>query len=347
MSDSQARPVRSKRLWIVVLASALGLAVVLAVLFSIRRSRLASRNTGVRSGLVFNVPQADLHTPVTVIAYGDTRFTDPSNTTATNPVVRQALVDRIAFEKPDVLLLNGDVPWHGGNPSDYAVYREETKPWRDAHLRVFPALGNHEFSQCEVSQCLANWWAAFPKLDGLRWYSVNLGTRICLVALDSDASLLPGSPQRQWLEKQVASLPSAVQFVLIAMHHPPVADIQTRFEISHNPRPNEIALRDYLRTASAASGASFVVIAGHIHNYERFLQDGVVYLVSGGGGARPYPVDRTPSDLYQRPDFPNYHYVKFVLDHATLHGAMYRCSASGNDWQLMDTFEIRAKTAGP
>jgi hypothetical protein len=28
------------------------------------------------------------------------------------------------------------------------------------------------------------------------------------------------------------------------MHHPPVADIQTRLHVDHNPRPNEIALRD-------------------------------------------------------------------------------------------------------
>ena len=47
----------------------------------------------------------------------------------------------------------------------------------------------------------------------------------------------------------------------------------------------------------------------HIHNYERLVRDGVTYLVSGGGGAKPYEVERTPADLYQSRDFPNYHYV--------------------------------------
>ena len=295
-------------------------------------------------GPTFTVPEADLSKRVTVISYGDTRFTDPLNTTATNPVTRRALVKRIAEEKPDAVLLNGDVPWHGGNQADYAVYRDETQPWRDAHLRVFPALGNHEFSQCEVPQCLANWWAAFPELMGRRWYSVRLGKRIYMISLDSDDSLLPGGEQRRWLENQVASLPREIQFVLISMHHPPMADIQARINLDHNPRPNEVALALYLRTAAAAHTTKFVVIAGHIHNYERFLQDGVVYLVSGGGGAKPYEVERTAFDLYQDPQFPNYHYVKFVLEDKTLRGAMYRYSSSGPDmWQAKDTFEVRYK----
>ena len=36
--------------------------------------------------------------PVTVIALGDTRFTDPANVTATSPLARAALIARIAEE---------------------------------------------------------------------------------------------------------------------------------------------------------------------------------------------------------------------------------------------------------
>ena len=50
---------------------------------------------------------AQQETAVTLIAYGDTRFTDPSNVTATSPLARAALVARIADEKPDAILLNG------------------------------------------------------------------------------------------------------------------------------------------------------------------------------------------------------------------------------------------------
>src|SRR5207302_11006408 len=140
------------------------------------------------------------------------------------------------------------------------------------------------------------------------------GKKISAIALDSDGSLLPGSDQQRWLERQIASLASGVEFVLITMHHPPVADIQTGPLADQNPRPNEIALAQFLQTAAASSRARFIVSAGHVHNYERFLRDDVVYLISGGGGAEPYQIDRTPQDLYQDSRFLNYHYVKVVLD---------------------------------
>jgi len=296
----------------------------------------------------FVINEQDLHSPPTVIAFGDIRFTDPANVTATNPTARRALIQRVLEERPGAILLSGDVPWHGGDRNDYEVYRTESQVWRDANLRVFPTLGNHEFALCEVQQCLANWWAAFPELKGRRWYSVRLGAKIYAIALDSDTdgnnSFQPGGEQRRWLERQVASLPREVEFVLVTMHHPPVADIQTRFNVDHNPRPNEIALAQFLQAAAATSRARFIVAAGHIHNYERQLQGGVVYLVSGGGGAAPYPVDRTPSDLYQNADFPNYHYVKFILDGKTLRGTMYRLAdLNAGTWEARDEFEIHAK----
>ncbi len=298
-------------------------------------------------GPTFRVAENQLQLPVTFITYGDQRFTDPANVTATDPRVRQYLVQRIAAEKPDAVVLNGDVPLAGSVNNDYEVFKSETKAWRDAHLLVLPALGNHEFSGRDPQQCLDNWWRTFPELQNRRWYSTQLGPRIYIIALDSDTSLLPGSDQAKWLAAQIEGL-EASDFVVISMHHPPMADIQTHFVVDHNPRPNEIALRDYLSRVAAQSHARFIVSAGHIHNYERLLKDGVIYLVSGGGGATPYYVERTPSDLYQSASFPNYHYVKFVLDQDRLRATMYRVSDPGASTlmiQAKDSFEIVAKAS--
>jgi hypothetical protein len=167
---------------------------------------------------------------------------------------------------------------------------------------------------------------------------------VVAIALDTDMPLSPGSAQRVWLEDQVMSLDPAVRLVLIVMHHPPVADVQSDKPTDHDPRPNEVALAEYLRTAAPQSAARFVVSAGHIHNYERLVSDGVVYLVSGGGGAAPYEVDRTPSDQYQSGEFPNYHYVRFELHGDRLSGEMIRlgdyASAKPKQWQVRDRFEI-------
>lgn len=287
---------------------------------------------------------------LTVIAYGDMRFTAPSETAAANPRARRALVTQIARERPDAVLLNGDVPWHGGTVADYDEYRRETQIWRTKGLRIIPAIGNHEFSGCEPDTCLEHWWAAFPELRGERWYSVALSPEVRVIALDTMSPLLPDSDQIAWLQQQLSTLPPAVQFVLFTLHHPPVADVQTRIEVSHNPRPNEIALAEFLSRAARASRARFVVIAGHIHNYERFLQDGVEYFVSGGGGAKPVEVDRTPADLYQGTDFPNFHYVKLMIADGRLRGEMYRLDepeATVPHFTLKDTFTLDVPTPLP
>jgi len=298
-------------------------------------------------GPTFRISDDQLGSHPTFITYGDTRFTDPANTTASNPKVRRWLVNRIAKERPSAVFLNGDVPLAGNINNDYQVFKTETEPWRKAGLRVFPALGNHEFHG-DPQECLENWWQAFPEMRNRRWYSVQLGSRIYIIALDSDASLMPESDQARWLKRQLSSLPKTIDFVLISLHHPPVADVQTRIEVNHNPRPNEIALQEYLSTAAQQLHARLIVSAGHIHNYERQIKDDVLYLVSGGGGAKPYFVERTPDDLYKSMLFPNYHYVKFTLERDRLQGVMIRVSdPEGNTpaYAVMDSFDVVLKPA--
>lgn len=297
-------------------------------------------------GPTLRIADAQLPSPLMFIAYGDQRFTDPANVTSTNPRIRQWLVNQIAAEHPGAVLMNGDVPLAGSTANDYTVFQSETKIWRDQHLHVFPTLGNHEFAGGDPQQDLEHWWAAFPEMRNRRWYATQLGPRVYLLALDSDTSLLPGSDQARWIEKQIGGLPASVDFVILSMHHPPVADVQTHIEVDHNPRPNEIALRDYLSQAAKTSHATFLVSAGHIHNYERSVVDGVTYLVSGGGGAPPYFVERTAQDLYKSIVFPNYHYVKFTLEKDRLHAAMYRVAdpeAETLTVVLKDSFDLMAK----
>ena len=295
---------------------------------------------------LFAVGATALPEPLVIVGYGDTRFTDPTETAASSPRARQALVARIAAEAPAAVFINGDLPWHG-NPQDYAVYAAETAEWRRRELRIYPALGNHEFSQCEEAQCLGYWWDAFPALRGHRWYSVSLGQRFVGINLDSDTSLLPGSEQRAWLEQTLGQLPAAVDFVLISLHHPPVTATQEGLLAGHNVRPNEASLAEWLEQGANARHARVIVSAGHVHNYERFVRNGVTYLVAGGGGARPYPLQRAADDLYQGTDFPNYHYVRFTLRGRVLAAEMIRLANPTGEapaqFEVRDRFEIKAR----
>lgn len=293
---------------------------------------------------------ADMPADAKVIIYGDTRFTHPDDVVDANPRARVALVDQIATEKPDALVLTGDLPFRGKEIYDYHEFEAETAVWRTQHLRFYPVLGNHELSGTGDADPLKNWWATFPQLKHRRWYSVAWGPRMYLLALDSNSDLRPGSVQRQWIADQIAHLPATVDFLFIALHHPPLADVQTVFHTDHNPRPNEIALREYLDGIAPSLHARIIVDAGHIHNYERFEQDGIAYLVSGGGGARPYEEDRKPGDLWQSKDFPNFHYVVFQLDGPNLRATMYRLNlpiAPMPQWTAADSFVVTAKAAQP
>jgi hypothetical protein len=283
---------------------------------------------------------------VRIVAYGDQRFTDPSEKDASRPLARQALVQRIAEEPSDAILMTGDVPWHGGTSNDYTVFQQETSIWTERHLHVFPTLGNHEFAGCSEAECLAHWWQANPRFAGLRWYAVDIGSQVRAIALDTMLPFTFGSPQRIWLEAQINSLPTSTHFVVLYLHHPPVAAHELD-PLRHNVRPSEVILADYLTERAKTLHARIIVVAGHIHNYEHHERDGVVYLVSGGGGAKPYPVSRA-GDLYQGTAEPNFHFLTLNVAGEHMHIEMHRLEDHDgphpHQFAVRDAFDVLAPT---
>lgn len=286
--------------------------------------------------------------PLKLVAYGDMRFTDPANTYDTNPRVRKYLVDQIARERPDALFVSGDLPFQGGHRADWDEYRAETKPWTDENLRVYPVIGNHEMIP-PGPDALKNYFAEFPWLAGRAWYSVQLGG-VYLIALDSNSgheeTSFADGPQRKWLESQLAHLPPEVDFVFFVIHMPLVNDVQSEV-IADLPATNEVDLRRYLESQSKLTHAKFVVVSGHIHNYERFELNGISYIVSGGGGAKPYPVfARSPQDLYRDPAYPNFNYLTLQVHGKQADVAMYRVAdpkAEALSMEVKERFTLNAK----
>jgi 3',5'-cyclic AMP phosphodiesterase CpdA len=308
-------------------------AIALLLLLCVHASRVLAQAP------TFTVPSSEIPHHWTIIVYGDTRFTDPANVKAANPKARRSLVAKIAQEKPDAVLVSGDLPYKGSDPADYDVFRAETRAWSDQHIRLFPALGNHEFKDDEQAG-LRNWWNAFPALKGRRWYSVGFRNAYFLL-LDSDSSLTDGSEQRRWFAEQIAHLPSGTEFVWVVFHHPPLAD--GGMNADHTPKPNEVDFAHFLEQQAKQLPTHFIVVTGHIHNYERFSEQGVDYLIAGGGGASPHPVTREPRDLYQDTAFPNFHYVKFTFDGRQLTATMVRLAdpeADAPRWEAKDSFSI-------
>ena len=90
-----------------------------------------------------------------------------------------------------------------------------------------------------------------------------------------------------------------------------------------------------------------LVIGSHVHNYERYSRDGVMYLVSGGGGAKPVPAPRMFGELSHLRTGVNFHYLRLTLSDDRLACVMVRYDATkaagAAAWTEPDRFEIRAR----
>ena len=282
--------------------------------------------------------------PFHFVAYGDTRFHDPTDTRAANPEVRAALVQAVADANPSFICFTGDIVYNGYDENDWKVFDKETKVWRDKQIPVFPALGNHEFHG-DVKIDLANYFQRFPDLNRSRYYSVRAANTLFLV-LDSSQDEVSG-PQGQWLVSMLDSIPSDVDFLFVMLHHPPyTSSSMNLLGEGHSARPREQALAKLLEERQPNTRARFVVFTGHVHNYERHQHGGVTYFVSGGGGAHAYPINRAPDDPYKSKEI-NYHYLLLEVDHRQLKVTMNRLQLVNGKalWTQPDSATIAAPAA--
>ena len=259
-----------------------------------------------------------------MVAYGDTRFTDPSVTSGTNPRVRKWLVDRIAQEHPEVLLITGDTPFTGAKQADWKVFQDETAPWRAEHFLQLPTTGNHE-AYGGLDEGITNYLDHFPDIERHRFYSALLGN-VEVISLDMTGDDSGGGKQAHWFATQLEHIPRQVDFLMILYHMPWMADEQSQILVGL-PSQDALMFRDVLEGHLNQIRPKIIVFNGHIHNYERFERRGVEYVVTGGGGAEPYPLlVRGPSDLYHDHPrgLPVYHYLTVDVSGRTLHATMWK-----------------------
>jgi Icc-related predicted phosphoesterase len=285
--------------------------------------------------------------PFRFIVYGDTRFTDPADITASNPSVRRALVQAIAEADPAFIFIGGDITYNGNEPNDWRVWDRETEVWRQRHITVYPALGNHDLHG-DRTIALANYFQRFPAIENNRFYSVRAANTLMLV-LDSSLNETSGR-QGEWLAKKLDSVPSNVDFVFLILHHPPyTASSGKASGGGHSARHPEQLLAQMLEERQNRSHARFVVFSGHVHNYEHQEHNGVTYFVTGGGGARPYPIERTAADpLFGKTV--NYHYLLVEIDGGKMLVTMKRVELENGQramWTQPDSVQIATPSATP
>lgn len=305
------------------------------------------KQTSIPAGQAVDL-QLDIKTPFHFVAYGDTRFTDPSDTKASNPAVRRELVAAIDQTHPAFISIGGDLTYNGNDPNDWKTWDSETAIWRQHHIPVYPAIGNHELHG-DLPIALANYFARFPDLRDSRFYSVRAANTLMLV-LDSALDEQSG-PQGEWLAAKLDAIPPDIDFVFIVLHHPPYTSSSNmgKFEGGggHSARASEQALAKMLESRQQRSPVRFVVFSGHVHNYERHEHGGVTYFVTGGGAAHAYPIPRDPGDPYQDHRI-NYHYILCTVDRGLLQITMNRLELAPDGhatWTQPDSVTIRARAS--
>lgn len=261
-------------------------------------------------------------TPIRFVVYGDSRFTNPAVTRGTDPRIRKWLAERVAQEHPEVLLLTGDTPFIGANARDWQDFQDETASWRANSILVLPTTGNHEIYG-GAKEGITNYFKNFPAIADHRYYSALLGS-VEVISLDCNSASGKATPQGDWFATQLSHVPRQVQFLFILYHLPWVADKQSQVFINL-PSNEALGLRSILEAHLGKIQPQVIVFNGHIHNYERFVRNGVEYVVTGGGGAEPYPLlFRGRADLYKDPGFPVYHYLTVDVSHRELHAEMWK-----------------------
>jgi tartrate-resistant acid phosphatase type 5 len=189
------------------------------------------------------------------------------------------VADRVATWDPELVLTVGDNNYYDGLASTIDAnigkyYQRYIGGYTGAYgpgateNRFFPCPGNHDWNSGDLQGYLDY----FTLPGNERYYRVRRGP-VEFFLIDSDthepdgAEL--GSIQAQWLEAGLAD--SEASFRVVLLHHAPyTSGLHTGTES--------------MRWPFAAWGAD-IVIAGHDHDYERIVVDGLPYLVMGTSGA--------------------------------------------------------------
>ncbi len=124
---------------------------------------------------------------------------------------------------------------------------------------------------------------------GKRAFTYDYG-HVRFFVLDSEMEMRYGSPQLAWLDDRLERTRNEdehIQFLICAWHRPTYSLSSGRYEYPKEDL-HEVMVRRHVD----------LVLNGHDHNYQRFEQDGLTYLVTGGAGAvlTPIHLDYANSD---------------------------------------------------
>jgi hypothetical protein len=258
-----------------------------------------NQRTGFRTA-----PTADAAEPVRFLAFGDS---------GGGGADQYALADQMLSFPYDLMIHTGDIAYDDGTIGQYednvfGVYGDIFR-----NIPFFPSAGNHDYKTMQGAPFREVF--NLPGDNGEKWYSFNYG-RVHFVALDTESDY---ATQAAWLDKDLAA--NKLPWKVVYMHRPPY---------SSGEHGSDTALRKKLAPVFERHGVQ-LVLAGHDHNYERMKpQNGVAYVVTGGGGVGTRPVGTSSFTAFSE-DVIHFVYVEVGVDELVLHAI----DATGREFDSM------------
>lgn len=289
-----------------------------------------------REGSLTTAPPDDTKAPISFLIYGDNRTNDDAH----------ASVVHAMLDAPGEFLVNsGDLVENGGDPHKWQRFFDIEQPLIGSRC-LYSAIGNHELHESSGANFLKYFGDDDATLVGLRrlYRSVRWGNIrfFFLNGLDDFTS----SDERKWLDAELTKgdAEAALRWRIVVVHHGPW---------SSSLHGNNLKLRNGGLIEVFRAHKIDLVVSGHDHVYERGDADGMLYLVSGGGGAPLYKVgDPIPSTRHGESTF---HFIEASVDGDTFAMTAIRPNGThiescffhkGSSWQCPTSSAASGDAAG-
>ena len=250
-------------------------------------------------------PAADSKAAVRFLAFGDS---------GGGGADQYALLDQMYTVPYDLIIHTGDIAYDNGTINEFednvfGVYAELFRS-----IPFFPAPGNHEYNTVNNAAPFRSVFS-LPGDTGKTWYSFDWGP-VHFASLDTEADY---ATQAAWLDADLAA--SNKDWKIVYLHRPPY---------SSGEHGSDVGLRNKLAPVLQRNGVQ-LVLAGHDHDYERMIpQNGVNYVVTGGGGKGTRPVGKSAFTAYSTAAI---HFVYGEVDGDTL--TLHAIDAAGKEFDSL------------
>ena len=199
------------------------------------------------------------------VVFGDTR---------TRHDLHRRVIGAVEKANPDFVLHTGDLVQDGREAPLWTTFFDIEGCLLKKTV-FFPALGNHERNSAHFREFFSIGKPYYSFDWGSAHFSV-INSDVANAAELAEERQAFWLEQREWLEADLKASQKA-DFRFVVMHHPPITVNSDRGGHVSKETPLLMPMFEQYKVTA--------VLAGHDHNYQRHVKNGIQYIITGGGGA--------------------------------------------------------------